>query len=305
VEIHEAILENLDFFCRNNIQLVIASIISKWNIARYLDFVEWLEQKYHNQIQDGMLVPIPVSLVSFGNQKIGRLNPSAEEVSAFEEAVYASSLLTVRRTRDWLFKQMIGHYRTKQRFFERGETLNQIASNPSRYSCEIFRYMISFNFQDEEILRPTSEALFQGYLCGVKVLGNIGHALYAHAAQNTPLFKGRPSNMHTDRKYFGTEQVMEYIHKREVIINDQEVVEMGDRVGYFSDLKKGMCMLDDFDGVWWPFNLYLQGIVDDETLGEFWALFRNKRLIETLRKARQNSGEVPTRQLTNLQGLQP
>lgn len=288
-QIHAKILSNLDLFLKNNIPVVVSSIISSWNITQYLDFIRWLEESYPKQIQDGILVPIPVSLVSFGNPNIGKMNPSAEQVAAFDEAIYASDLLTVKRTREWLLKQLIGHFKNKQRFFESGESLDLINLHPSRYSCEIFRYMISFNFQDEEILRFPKDALFQGYCCGVKVLGNIGYELNEQLIQRLQLFKNRPSNMQKNQKYYHINQIKEYIHKRETIMNDKELIQMGGRVGYFSELRKGMCMLDDFDGVWWPFNMYLKSIVDDDTLGEYWSLFRNKRFVRVLRQARDET----------------
>lgn len=287
MEIHDAILRNLDLFTKNNIQVVVSSIISRWNIAQYLDFIEWLEQRYPNQIQDGMLVPIPVSLVSFGNPNVGKLNPSAEQVSVFEEAIYASNLLTVKRTREWLLKQLVGHYRNKQRFFEMGESLDQISLHPSKYSCEILRYMISFNYQDEEILRPPSEALFQGYLCGVKVLANIGYTQESQLNHRSPLFSNRPSNMQADKKYYRTDQIREYINKRDSLIDDKEAIEVGSTIGYFSDIRRGMCMLDDFDGVWWPFNVYIQGIVEGDTLGEYWSLFRNHSFMTVLQRIKK------------------
>lgn len=292
LQTHDTILENLDLFVKSNIPIVVSTIISRWNIAQYLDFIEWLEVRYPKQIQDGKLVPMPVSLVSFGNPNVGKLNPSAEQVSAFEEAVYASSLLTIKRTREWLFKQLVGHYWNKQRFFERGESLEQISLHPSRHSCEIHRYMISFNFQDEEILRSPKEALFQGYSCGVKVLGNIGYTLKEQMEPRLPLFNNRPSNMKPDEKYYRTDQIREYINKKEAITNDKEMIQMGGMTGYFGDLRKGMCLLDDFDGVWWPFNVYLQGIVDDVTLGEYWSLFRNRGFVKKLRQVREKERSV-------------
>lgn len=287
VQTHDRILENLDLFVKSSIPVVISTIISKWNIAQYLGFLEWLEEQYPKQIQDGMLAPVPVSLVSFNNPNVGKLNPSAEQVSAFEEAIHTSKLLTVNRAREWLFKQLVGHYRNKHRFFEGGESLEEIKLHPSRHSCEIFRYMISFNFQDEEILRTPKEALCQGYSCGVKVLGNIGYTLKEQTCDNVPVFNNRPSNMRADHKYYRMEQIREYINKKDSVTNDKEIIQMGGVEGYFSKLRNGMCMLDDFDGVWWPFNMYLQGIVDDVTLGEYWSLFRDKRFVKKLRQVRE------------------
>jgi len=291
-QIQTTILRNLDLFVTSDVPVVVSTIVSKWNIAHYLGFLEWLEEKYPRQIQDGMLTPIPVSLVSFGNPGVGKLNPSAEQVCAFEEAVRASDLLTVKRGREWLFGQLIGHYRNKQRFFEGGESLDQIALHPSRYPCEIFRHMISFNFQDEEILRPSADALFQGYACGVKVLGNIGYTLNAQGDRRLSEFRERPSNMQLDRLYYRVGQVAEYVDTKERVTNDREAMRMGDRTGRFSDLRRGMCMLDDFDGVWWPLNVYIQGIVDDVTLGEYWSLFRNTGFMKTLRQLRDQAKSV-------------
>lgn len=288
-QIHDAILRNVELFARNNVPLVISTIISRWTIAEYLHFIAWLEERYPKQIQDGMLVPVPVSLVSFGNARLGMLNPSAEQVAAFEEAIDASSLLTVKRTREWLLRQMVGHYRNKQRLFEKGETLDEICRHPSRHPCEIFRYMMSFNFQDEEVLRSPNEALFEGYSCGVKVLGNIGYTL-DEVALRVPLFNNRPSNMNPDKKYYRMHQVMDYVQKKESVTNDRELIQMGDTLGYFSDLRRGMCTLDDFDGVWWPLNVYLQGLVDEYALGEFWSVFRNERFVKTLRQVRERWG---------------
>lgn len=285
---HETILNNLDLFATNRIPMVVASIISKWNITRYLEFVGWLEEKYPAQIEQGLLVPVPVSLVSFGNAGLGKLNPTAEQVSVFEEAVAESHLLTVRRTREWLFKELVGHYRNKERFFHLGESLDRIALHPSRHPCVMFRNMISFNFQDEEIFRPSAEALFQGYSCGVKVLGNLGHPLDA-ATPRSPLLLNRPSNMPPDRRYYRTSQIGEYVDTWESVTHDRETIRMGDAVGYFSDLRRGMCLLDDFDGVWWPFNAYLQGIVDDAALGEYWSLFRNREFVAKLDRARADT----------------
>ena len=62
---------------------------------------------------------------------------------------------------------------------------------------------------------------------------------------------------------------------------------MGEIEGYFGELRNGMCMLDDFDGVWWPFNVYLQGILDEDELGQYWSIFRNKRFIKKLRQVRE------------------
>lgn len=293
-EMHSMILGNLDLFVTSGIAVVVSTIISRWNIDRYLDFIGWLEAKYPNQIQDGKLTPIPVSLVSFGNANLGKLNPTNEQINEFEEAVDRSRLLTVGRTRDWLFKQLLGHYRNKERFFERGESLEQIQSSPSRLSCEIFRHMISFNFQDEEILRPPDQALFEGYSCGVKVLGNIGHELGAASHRRLETFGDRPSNMKAGKKYYRTNQVEEYINRKERVTHDGEAIEMGGEVGYFGNLRRGMCMLDDFDGVWWPFNVYLQHAVDEAQLGEYWSLFRNGRFMEKLRQVREAANVTET-----------
>jgi hypothetical protein len=288
VRTHNAILENLDLFARSGVPLVISTIISRYNILQYLDFIAWLEERYPRQVHDGMVVPIPVSLVSFGNPAVGRLNPSADQVDAFEEAIHSSTLITVSRARSWLFKQLVGHYRNKQRFFEAGEPLEQICLRPSRSACEVFRHIISFNFQDEEIIRPPDEALFQGYACGVKVLGNIGYTLGPQVEHRLPLFEDRPSNMVSSQRYFRVDQIGEYITRRDAVASDREMIQMGDQVGYFGDLRRGMCMLDDFDGVWWPFNVYLKGIVDEATLGEHWSLFRNRRFVEKLRPIRES-----------------
>lgn len=300
-EMHSTILGNLDLFVKSGIPVVVSTIISRWNIDRYLDFIGWLESKYPNQVQDGKLVPIPVSLVSFGNANLGKLNPSNEQVEDFEEAIDRSRLLTVERTRYWLFKQLIGHYRNKQRFFEQGESFDQIQSSPSRLSCEIFRYMISFNFQDEEILRPAEEALFEGYSCGVKVLGNIGHDLGAASHRRLPTFDNRPSNMKPGKKYYRIDQVEEYINRKERVTHDAEPVEMGGEVGYFGNLRRGMCMLDDFDGVWWPFNAYLQRAVDETRLGEYWSVFRNPIFMEKLRKVREQAGVIESAGVTRVE----
>lgn len=281
----ETVLGTLDSLVTSNIPVVVSSIISKWNATQYLEFVEWLEQKYPRQIEDGLLVPIPVSLVSFGNPNVGKLNPSPEQIAVLEEAIDRSRLLTVTRTRDWLFKALIGHYRNKERFFQNGESLDQIARRPSRPSCEIYRQMISFNFQDEEILRPPAEALFQGYSCGVKVLGNLGHPLNG-AQGRSALVENRPSNMPADRKYYGTDQMGEYIGTWDSVTHDRETLQMGRETGYFSELRRGMCLLDDFDGVWWPFNVFLQGLIDESRLGEYWSLFRNRDFVARLQRAR-------------------
>jgi len=152
--------------------------------------------------------------------------------------------------------------------------------------------MISFNFQDEEILRPSADALFQGYACGVKVLGNIGYTLNAQGDRRLSEFRERPSNMQLDRLYYRVGQVAEYVDTKERVTNDREAMRMGDRTGRFSDLRRGMCMLDDFDGVWWPLNVYIQGIVDDVTLGEYWSLFRNTGFMKTLRQLRDQAKSV-------------
>jgi hypothetical protein len=291
-ETHNTVLENLDLLVTSDIPVVVSTIISKWNVAHYLDFIGWLEETYPRQIEEGRLVPAPVSLVSFGNGNLGKLNPSPEQVFAFEEAVHESQLLTLRRTREWLFKPLIGLYRNKERFFQRGESLEQIALDPSGTSCEIFRYMLSLDFQDEEIFRPPAEALFQGYSCGVKVLGNLGYPLDAYG-HRSPLLQNRPSNMQGNKKYYRVDQIREYVDKWESVTHDREMIRMGDAVGYFSELRRGMCLLDDFDGVWWPFNMYLQGIVDDVALGEYWSLFKNQEFVAALRRARGGMKSLP------------
>jgi hypothetical protein len=285
-QIHQSILETLDLFTRNNIPTVLSTIISTWNIAGYLSFIAWLEEHYPRQVEEGTLVPIPVSLVSFGNPRLGQLNPSQEQLAAFEEAIEASSLLTVERTRGWLLRQLVGHYYHKRRFFEFGESIDQICLHPSRHPCDIFRYMISFNFQDEEVLRPPTEALFEGYLCGVKVLGNIGYAL-TDMGPRLPVLGSRPSNMGKGKKYYRVDQIAEYIEKKEAASNDRELVNVGGSLGYFGDLRRGMCTLDDFDGVWWPFNAYLKGFADEATIAEFWSLFRNATFLDKLRHLRE------------------
>ena len=290
-EIHNAILANIKWFADSGIPLVISTIISKWNISKYLDFLAWLEEHFPIQVQAGTLTPIPVSLVSFGNRNLGLLNPTKVQVDEFEEAVDSSRLLTVRRTKDWLLRDLVGHYRHKQRVFENGETLDAICARPSRRECDIFRYMVSFNFQDEEILRPSEDALFEGYACGVKVLGNMGYR-FADVERRPSLCTGRPTNMSSTRKYYRVRNIAEYMETKDAVTGDMRMIDMGETLGYFSDLRRGMCMLDDFDGVWWPFNAYIHGFVEDDRVAEFWALFKNKALVGKLRRLRTAAREA-------------
>lgn len=297
---HETILNNLDRFLANDIPVVVSSILSRWNMDRYLEFVGWLEAKYPRQIEEGTLVPMPVSLVSFGNDAVGRLNPSNEQIDRFADEIERSQLIVVRRARDWYFRELINHYTDKRRFFEGGESLAEIAARPARRSCEIFRYMISFNFQDEEILRAEA-ATFEGFSCGVKVLGNIGYELdtLEQGRKRLQMFEHRPNNMKASKKYYRIDQAEAYIRRKERITHDHEEIQMGDEVGLFGTLRRGMCQLDDFDGVWWPFNAFIQGHVPEARLAEYWSLFRNKRFLDKLRAVRRAHSAVvaspPTR----------
>lgn len=290
---HETILGNLDRFLANDIPVVVSSILSRWNIDRYLDFVGWLEARYPRQIEEGTLVPMPVSLVSFGNDAVGRLNPSSEQIDRFAEAIEQSQHTVVRRSRDWYFRELVRHYTDKRRFFDGGESMAEITARPSRRSCEIFRYMISFNFQDEEILRAEAAA-FEGFSCGVKVLGNIGHEMAAveQGRKRLQMFEHRPNNMKASKKYYRIDQAEDYIRRKERITHDHEEIEMGGEIGLFGNLRRGMCQLDDFDGVWWPFNMFLQGHVAEERLAEYWSLFRNKHFVDKLRAVRREHATV-------------
>lgn len=288
LQLHNTVLKNLELFALANVPLIVSSTISKWNINQYLDFVAWLERSYPRQIAAGTVVPIPVSLVSFGNPSIGTLNPTLDQVAEFEKAIMKSNLISVKRSRDWLFLQLIEHYKQKSRHFQNGEDLNSIDMFPSRHSCDIYRYMISFNFQDEEILRTPDEALFQGFICGVKALGNIGYPLREEDNNRPLLIANRPSNLRNDHKYFRISQIDEYWSMRDDIISGKETILMGSETGLFMDMRKGMCLLDDFDGVWWPMNMYIQGIVTDTELGEYCSVFRNSRLMSCLRSVRKS-----------------
>lgn len=283
LQIHSKVMDNLDLFARRRVPLVVSTIISKWNIDKYLGFVEWLEKKYPEHIRDGLLTPLPVSLVAFGNQQVGKLNPSIQQVEQFDEAIADSALVSIQRMRHWFFSHLNGLYRHKHRHFQRGETLKQIATTPSKATCEIFPYMMSFNFQDEEILREPTEALFEGYACGVKVLGNIGHPIEENDTQSRiPIIGKRPCNMSRNKLYYGMHQIQEYIDLRDRIHVGHTPITMGQSTGDFRNLRMDMCMLDDFDGVWWPFNAAIQGFADFRLLGEFWSLFRHRKVGDVL-----------------------
>lgn len=286
--IHNTVLRNLDLFASANVTIIVSSIISKWNVLHYLDFVAWLEYTYPNQIAAGTLVPIPVSIVSFGNASIGNFNPTLDQVIEFEKCVMQSNLISVKRSKDWLYFQLINHYYQKFRYFLKGEDLDSIEQSPSRFGCDIYRYMISFNFQDEEVLRPSSKALFQGFICGVKALGNIGNPILEKDYVRTSLFRDRPNNLSKEHKYFKITQIDDYLSMRDNIINSKRTIQMGSQNGFFVDLRRGMCLLDDFDGVWWPLNMYIQGKVKDVELGEYCKVFRNSKLISCLNSIRNN-----------------
>jgi organic radical activating enzyme len=288
LRLHDKVLGTLDSLASLNVPVIVSTTISKWNIDHYIDFLSWLESKYPRHINEGMIVPIPVSLVSFGNEATGTLNPTWNQVVEFEKSIKASKLISVKRSRDWLFLQLIGHYKQKMRHFLNSEQLNTIESFPSRHACEIYLYMISFNFQDEEILRKPEETLFQGFVCGVKALGNIGFHLEEKEFNREAVFENRPSNLKKELKYFRMSQVDDYLKIRESIIDGKDTLHMGSEIGYFSDLRRGMCLLDDFDGVWWPINMFIQGIIDEASLGEYCAAFRNPRFISCLGAVRKD-----------------
>lgn len=289
LQLHNSVLKNLDLLASGNVPVIVSSTISKWNICSYLEFVGWLERSYPYQISEGTVVPIPVSLVSFGNPAVGSLNPTWDQVAEFEQSIMESNLITVKRCREWLLLQLVGHYKQKMRHFLHGEQLDVIELSPSRYECEIYRHMISFNFQDEEIFRTLEDSLFQGFVCGVKALGNIGFPLLERDCERPTMIQNRPSNLRKEQKYFHLNRIDDYLAMRENIIAGVELIQMGSDTGQFMQLKRGMCLLDDFDGVWWPINMYLKGIVDDTTLGDFCSVFRNTRFQECLKMVRTNS----------------
>jgi wyosine [tRNA(Phe)-imidazoG37] synthetase (radical SAM superfamily) len=288
LQLHKKVLGTLDLLASLNVPVIVSTTISKWNIDHYVDFLGWLESKYPRHISEGMIVPIPVSLVSFGNKATGTLNPTLSQVIELEKSIKASKLKTVKRSREWLYLQLIGHYKQKMRHFLNSEQLKSIESSPSRHACEIYRYMISFNFQDEEILRKPEDSLFQGFVCGVKALGNIGFHLQEKEFDREAVLENRPSNLEKKLKYFRMSQIDDYLRIRERLIDGADTLQMGSEIGYFSDLRRGMCLLDDFDGVWWPINMYIQGFVDDKTLAEFCSAFRNPRLMSCLDAARKD-----------------
>lgn len=284
--IHNKVLSNIDLFIKNDIPIAISTMFNTYNIDKYLGFLKWLEKKYPKQIENGTLTPVPVSIVAFGNPSVGKMNPTLEQIEKFERQVEKSKLITIKRTKDWLIKDLIGHYKNKYRFFRDGETIDEIDNNSSKTKCHMNKYMMSFNFQDEEIIRSPKEALFEGFSCGIKVIGNIGHKLSSHIEDEhfkVTNFKHRPSNMFDNHMYYNMSQVEDYLDTYEKVQNDEIEVKLGEKEGIFSEARREMCLLDDYDGIWMPYNSLIQGKITFEQAGEFWSFFRKPDVIEKIK----------------------
>lgn len=146
-KLFQQVLDNIDKTVKKKIPITILCTLNQYNIDYFEDYVNFLQNKYDNEIRQGMFVMAAHYVTSY--DKDNGL-PSREQVDKFIDFVENRGMKLP------IIKNAETHYRSLMHFAENREKL---------YPCRINQWNISMHFRKNEIIE---NGRFLSFGCGMR-----------------------------------------------------------------------------------------------------------------------------------------
>lgn len=247
-KLFQHVLKNIDKVVERKIPLMLLCTLSKYNIDYFPDYIEYLQNKYSEAIEAGMLV-MPTHYVTNYSKDNGV--PSKEQVEKFEKFINGKGM-------DYpIISNIKEHY----------YCLIQYAKhNPKPYGCKINEWNISMHFRKNEII---DAGKFLNFGCGMRGVEENGFFNINDKKDVDTMI----NIINSPDYYMDFEnQSSEALHK--------------DRLSGYNDLDEncyGKCFVD-----WTIIDLILRGIVNYEDAKKWFVMFRSQSVEKFVMEYKNN-----------------